>query len=212
MAVNSTINLTDLCRSMVFSEDTRAMSSKNLLVLVAAGRRHTACVTSKGVLFTWGNARHGELGDGFQERRLIPQQINSALHGGQPIPCRERRSSDECFHAQKTLIVCNYVYFHMHHGHARMSARTEQRTTSCFGNAHFFFALEGIRSTILLSFVVFHFDTILLSDTGHKQNMCCEHSDAMLSPTSKLHIRFAKYPQIVSSCCAHSRGPPPLRC
>ena len=84
MAVNSTINSTDLCRSMVFSEDTRAMSSKNLLVLVAAGRRHTACVTSKGVLFTWGNARHGELGDGFQERRLIPQQINSALHGGQP--------------------------------------------------------------------------------------------------------------------------------
>ena len=46
-----------------------------------------------------------------------------------------------------------------------------------------FLSLEGIRSTILLSSVVFHvifFDTILLSDTGHKQNMCCEHSDAML--------------------------------
>ena len=53
---------------------------KEPVVLVAAGRTHTACVTSKGVLFTWGS----ELGDGFQERRLIPQQINSALHGGQP--------------------------------------------------------------------------------------------------------------------------------
>ena len=57
---------------------------KEPVVLVAAGRTHTACVTSKGVLFTWGNGKHGELGDGFQERRLIPQQINSALHGGQP--------------------------------------------------------------------------------------------------------------------------------
>ena len=54
------------------------------VVLVAAGRTHAACVTSKGVLFTWGNGKHGELGDGFQETTLIPQQINSALHGGEP--------------------------------------------------------------------------------------------------------------------------------
>jgi len=65
---------------------------KEPVVLVAAGRTHAACVTSKGVLFTskgllytWGNGKHGELGDGFQEMRLIPQQINSALHGGQPV-------------------------------------------------------------------------------------------------------------------------------
>ena len=56
---------------------------KEPVVLVAAGTTHAACVTSKGVLFTWGNGKHGKLGDGFQEIRLIPQQINSALHGGQ---------------------------------------------------------------------------------------------------------------------------------
>jgi len=57
---------------------------KEPVVLVAAGTAHAACVTSKGVLYTWGNGKHGELGDGFQEIRLIPQQMNSAMHGGQP--------------------------------------------------------------------------------------------------------------------------------
>jgi len=57
---------------------------KKPVVLVAAGTAHAACVTSKGVLFTWGKGKHGELGDGFQEIRLIPQQMNSAMHGGQP--------------------------------------------------------------------------------------------------------------------------------
>ena len=54
------------------------------VVLVAAGTRHATCVTSKGVLYTWGNGKHGELGDGFQERRLNPQQINLATHRGEP--------------------------------------------------------------------------------------------------------------------------------
>jgi len=49
------------------------------VVLVTAGTRHTACVTSKGVLYTWGNGKHGELGDGFQEIRL-----NLATQGGEP--------------------------------------------------------------------------------------------------------------------------------
>ena len=59
-------------------------SSKEPVVLVASGTRHAACVTSKGVLYTWGNGKHGELGDGFQEIRLNPQQINLATHGGEP--------------------------------------------------------------------------------------------------------------------------------
>ena len=58
---------------------------KEPVVLVATGTTHAACVTSMGVLFTWGNGKHSELGDGFQEIRLIPQQINSALHRGQPV-------------------------------------------------------------------------------------------------------------------------------
>jgi len=57
---------------------------KEPVVLVAAGWTHAACVTSKGVLYTWGNGKHGELGDGFQEIRLNPQQINLATHGGEP--------------------------------------------------------------------------------------------------------------------------------
>ena len=57
---------------------------KEPVVLVAAGSTHAACVTSKGVLYTWGNGKHGELGDGFQEIRLNPQQINLATHGGEP--------------------------------------------------------------------------------------------------------------------------------
>jgi alpha-tubulin suppressor-like RCC1 family protein len=57
---------------------------KEPVVLLAAGSTHAACVTSKGVLYTWGNGKHGELGDGFQEIRLNPQQINLATHGGEP--------------------------------------------------------------------------------------------------------------------------------
>jgi len=57
---------------------------KEPVVVVAAGTAHAACVTSNSVLFTWGNGKHGELGDGFQEIRLIPQQMNPAMHGGQP--------------------------------------------------------------------------------------------------------------------------------
>jgi len=63
---------------------------KEPFVLVAAGTTHATCVTSKGVLYTWENGKHGELGDGFQEIRLIPQQINLATHRGQPavmVPC-----------------------------------------------------------------------------------------------------------------------------
>jgi len=55
---------------------------KEPVVLVAAGSTHAACVTSKGVLYTWGNGKHGELGDGFQEIRLYPQQINLAGPSG----------------------------------------------------------------------------------------------------------------------------------
>ena len=38
---------------------------KEPVVLVVAGWTHAACVTSKGVLYTCGNGKHGDLGDGF---------------------------------------------------------------------------------------------------------------------------------------------------
>jgi len=39
---------------------------KEPVVLVAAGWTHAACMTSKGVFYTCGNGKHGELGDGFR--------------------------------------------------------------------------------------------------------------------------------------------------
>ena len=39
----------------------------------------------QGCLYTWGNGKHCELGDGFQEIRLNPQQINLATHRGEPV-------------------------------------------------------------------------------------------------------------------------------
>jgi len=38
----------------------------------------------QGCFVYMGNGKHGELGDGFQEIRLNPQQINLATHGGEP--------------------------------------------------------------------------------------------------------------------------------
>ena len=65
------------------------------VILVAGGMAHAACVTSKGVLYTWGNGENGVLGDGFLKMRLIPVQISSAMHGGQPavmVSCGARHT------------------------------------------------------------------------------------------------------------------------
>ena len=54
------------------------------VVLVAAGREHTACVSLKGTLWSWGNGEDGRLGHGDEESRQRPQRLHRDMHGGSP--------------------------------------------------------------------------------------------------------------------------------
>lgn len=44
---------------------------------VAAGGAHSACITSKGELFTWGKGRYGRLGHGDSEDQTRPKQVEA---------------------------------------------------------------------------------------------------------------------------------------
>ena len=59
------------------------------LISVAAGNFHSACVNSKGELWTWGNARHGECGH-LDEESLSPtrRDANSPANEEEPLPKR----------------------------------------------------------------------------------------------------------------------------
>ena len=46
---------------------------------VAAGGAHTACVTSQGALYTWGEGRHTRLGHGDSAMRPAPTLIQGPL-------------------------------------------------------------------------------------------------------------------------------------
>jgi len=62
------------------------------VVVVAAGRMHTACVTAKGTLWTWGNGRNGRLGHGDREPRQRPTRLGKEMFGGSPavmVACGE---------------------------------------------------------------------------------------------------------------------------
>jgi len=54
------------------------------VVMVAAVREHTACVTAKGTLWTWGNGRTGQLGHGDREPRQRPTRLGKDMYGGSP--------------------------------------------------------------------------------------------------------------------------------
>jgi len=54
------------------------------VVMVAAGDRHTACVTAKGTLWTWGKGDFGKLGHGDMERRQRPTRLGKEIYGGSP--------------------------------------------------------------------------------------------------------------------------------
>jgi len=54
------------------------------VVMVAAGLRHTACVTAKGTLWTWGGGEYGRLGHGDRERRQRPVRLGKEMYGGSP--------------------------------------------------------------------------------------------------------------------------------
>jgi len=55
------------------------------VVMVAAGRNHSACVTEEGSLWTWGNSDNGRLGTvtsfGMDNSRLRPDRLGQELFG-----------------------------------------------------------------------------------------------------------------------------------
>jgi len=52
------------------------------VVMVAAGLQHTACVTAKGTLWTWGNGSFGQLGHGDRELRQRPARLGKEIYCG----------------------------------------------------------------------------------------------------------------------------------
>jgi len=52
------------------------------VVMVAAGLHHTACVTAKGTLWTWGNGAFGKMGHGNKEPRQRPTRLGKEMYGG----------------------------------------------------------------------------------------------------------------------------------
>jgi len=67
------------------------------VVTVAAGFEaaefmHTACVTAKGTLWTWGNGQNGRLGHSDREPRQRPTRLGKEMFGGSPavmVACGE---------------------------------------------------------------------------------------------------------------------------
>jgi len=65
------------------------------VVMVAAGTGHTACVTAKGTLWTWGNGQYGRLGHGDREPRQRPVRLGKEMYGGSPavmVACGARHT------------------------------------------------------------------------------------------------------------------------
>jgi len=52
------------------------------VVIVAAGHKHTACVTAKGTLWTWGEGAFSKLGHGDREPRQRPTRLGKEMYGG----------------------------------------------------------------------------------------------------------------------------------
>ncbi|KAF9592948.1 hypothetical protein IFM89_019153 [Coptis chinensis] len=50
------------------------------MVLVACGWRHTICVSSSVVIYTYGWSKYGQLGHGDFEDHLIPHQLDALRH------------------------------------------------------------------------------------------------------------------------------------
>ena len=50
--------------------------SDKQVVDVACGQHHTACITSSGEVFTWGNGKSGALGHGDWEQVDLPKRVD----------------------------------------------------------------------------------------------------------------------------------------
>ena len=54
-------------------------------VQAAAGGAHTAAVTAKGRLYTWGDRVHGQLGQGTSANMLVPTLVPAAGLEDSPV-------------------------------------------------------------------------------------------------------------------------------
>ena len=61
------------------------MKSKKLRSLKLDGRwHHSAAITESGLLFTWGEGRHGQLGLGHARGSRVPSLVNKFPNGKSP--------------------------------------------------------------------------------------------------------------------------------
>ncbi len=47
--------------------------------MVAGGAKHSACVTRRGRLYTWGHGDNGRLGNGAKRGTLLPEPVAALL-------------------------------------------------------------------------------------------------------------------------------------
>ena len=55
------------------------------VVMVAAGRIHSAASTSEGEVMTWGSDIYGQLGHGHQQNRARPAKLGRDVFGGSAV-------------------------------------------------------------------------------------------------------------------------------
>lgn len=49
------------------------------IVSVCCGEHHTAVLTSKGAVFTWGDGNYGQLGHGNTNQQIVPRQVQELM-------------------------------------------------------------------------------------------------------------------------------------
>jgi len=64
--------------------DLNSVTDQGTAIMVSAGTWHTACVTRKGSVYTWGNSHHGQLGCAVVRSQPIPHCAYSAAMGQLP--------------------------------------------------------------------------------------------------------------------------------
>ena len=49
------------------------------IVSVCCGEHHTAVLTAKGAVFTWGDGNYGQLGHGNTSQQIVPRQVQELM-------------------------------------------------------------------------------------------------------------------------------------
>jgi E3 ubiquitin-protein ligase HERC2 len=49
------------------------------VVAIACGGAHSACLTARGRIYTWGKGRYGRLGHGDSEDQLVPKMVRKNI-------------------------------------------------------------------------------------------------------------------------------------